>query len=153
MVPENARLIERQKKDVLIVDDDDPIRELVTHVLLQRGLTCDRASDGIEALEKLEQASYTVILLDLMMPRMDGISVVSHLRQEVVGAVERPIVFLMTASPPREELIGTADIVQAVFAKPFDIVRLSNVVTDCIAAARNGQIQLKGPNALDGFDR
>ena len=62
-------------KDVLIVDDDEDVRTVVCTALTHGGLTCDTAADGVYALECLETSRYRVVLLDLVMPRLDGTGV------------------------------------------------------------------------------
>ena len=57
---------------ILIVEDDVAIRGMLTAALGREALTVDTACDGIAALEKLATAAYAVIIVDLMMPRMDG---------------------------------------------------------------------------------
>ena len=58
---------------VLVVDDEEGIREIVCSVLRQRGNICDQASDGPEALEKLSQGKYDAAVIDFSMPKMNGI--------------------------------------------------------------------------------
>src|SRR5438045_5558734 len=85
-------------KDVLIVDDDDAIRRLLGTALTRAGLTCDTAADGVFALEHLTEKSYAVMLLDMMMPRLDGAGVLHEIRSRQLSDVERPIVLLVTAA-------------------------------------------------------
>ncbi|HEY6844163.1 MAG TPA: response regulator, partial [Thermoanaerobaculia bacterium] len=66
-------------KRVLVVDDDAEIRELLASVLRRRGLTADVAADGAEALDLLRQNIYSVVLLDLLMPNIDGFAVLGEL--------------------------------------------------------------------------
>ncbi len=58
---------------VLVVDDEEGIREIVSSVLGQRGNICDQASDGQEALEKLSREKYDAAVIDFSMPKMNGI--------------------------------------------------------------------------------
>jgi serine phosphatase RsbU (regulator of sigma subunit) len=59
---------------VLVVDDDDMIRLAVTQVLRRDGCLCSQAADGLEALEALQDQDFEVLLTDLSMPRMDGLT-------------------------------------------------------------------------------
>ncbi len=70
--------------DVLIVDDDDIVKHVITSVLDNKGLNVRTASNGIEALEQLSTFTPQVILLDLMMPRMDGLTLLEHLESDAV---------------------------------------------------------------------
>lgn len=68
-------------KKILIVDDDAALRKNIAEVLTQAGYEHDEAVNGIEALEKAETTEYDVVLLDYLMPRMDGMEVLSNLRK------------------------------------------------------------------------
>lgn len=60
--------------DVLVVDDDPQIRSFIVNILSSKGQRCDEASDGIEALKMFEEKRYDVIISDIVMPGMDGIT-------------------------------------------------------------------------------
>ncbi|HBW86793.1 MAG TPA: DNA-binding response regulator, partial [Crocinitomicaceae bacterium] len=57
---------------ILIVDDETDIRELLKYNLEKEGYICDTAVDGVDALEKIKINKPSLILLDVMMPKMDG---------------------------------------------------------------------------------
>ncbi len=65
---------------ILIVDDDALLRHLARLVLAPEGMVCDEASDGAEALEKVQQQSFDLVLLDIDMPRLAGTEVLRRLR-------------------------------------------------------------------------
>ncbi|PRP94062.1 Alginate biosynthesis transcriptional regulatory protein AlgB [Enhygromyxa salina] len=67
---------------ILVVDDEDGLREFMTEVLEDEGHEVDQAADGVEALAKLEAAAYQLVLSDLKMPRMGGMEVVRRVRSE-----------------------------------------------------------------------
>lgn len=66
---------------VLLVDDDMIFRRLSTKLLQVAGCTIDVASDGLEAITKLGSRSYDIVLMDIMMPKLDGISATRNIRQ------------------------------------------------------------------------
>ena len=78
------------KGKILVVDDDSSIRLLVSDVLTDQGLTVSTAASGEEALKRLEEESFDLILLDIMMKGMDGLEVCRRVRDRV----ECPILFL-----------------------------------------------------------
>jgi CheY-like chemotaxis protein len=125
----------KPEKDVLIVDDDDAIRGMMKAALERCGLSCGAAVDGLDALNQIKVARYAVILLDLMMPRLDGRGVIGHLRTE---PGERPIVIVMTAFPERDHPALDGTLVQAVVRKPFDLHNLANLLHDCVISRRSG---------------
>jgi len=69
-------------KKVLIVDDDPFNLDLLDQELIEEDYTIERAGDGEEALKKVESFLPDVVLLDYMMPKMNGIEVLKHLRQD-----------------------------------------------------------------------
>jgi CheY-like chemotaxis protein len=67
-------------KKILIAEDDFPSRELLAEVLFEWGYEVVQASDGIEALEKIEKTIPDLVLLDIQMPLLDGFAVVAKIR-------------------------------------------------------------------------
>jgi len=67
---------------VLLVDDDQDFTDTLSTRMKSRGLSVDTAASGSEALEKIKAGSYCAIILDLVMPRMDGIETLKHLLKE-----------------------------------------------------------------------
>ena len=127
-----------EKKDVLVVDDDEAIRNLIRIAMIRAGLTCDTASDGLEALARVSSsAQYSVVLTDLMMPRLDGASFVEELAALDRSSNERPVVLIMTAFPDGERLPVVGDLVHAVIRKPFDVEDLAELVHTCIEMRRS----------------
>lgn len=120
------------RQEVLVVEDDLPIRRLVKMVLERHGLRVDVASDGVEAEGKLRSSEYDAIVLDLMMPRLDGFAFLSHLEAEDPARLKR-IIITSAASPAliRERLhVEPFDILP----KPFDISELADRVDACLHA-------------------
>jgi CheY-like chemotaxis protein len=105
----------QRERRALVVDDDDAIRTMVSKILEREHYHVDGARDGAEAIERLKTGGYDLILLDLMMPRVDGYSVLSHLRNERPDLLRNVIV--MTALTPHE----VEEPVSGVLQKPFDV--------------------------------
>lgn len=120
----------RLEKRILIVDDDDAIRALLMTVLRRRGFRVDTARNGIEALERLAACRYSLIVLDLMMPRMNGHEVLAHLSSLPANA--RPFVIVLTAG--LEVRNFDTSLVVGTIQKPFDIELLIDTVTGCLGA-------------------
>jgi len=57
---------------ILVVDDEERIRHLLSIMLTRRGYTVDQAGDGIQALEMIKETPFDMIITDIKMPRMDG---------------------------------------------------------------------------------
>lgn len=107
------------RSDVLIVDDDPPIRALLRQVFKRIGMEAREARDGVEAISHVEENVPRLILLDLMMPRMNGWEVLETLRER--GLLERvPVVVLTAVGSQRTEGLKAYG-VRAVLSKPFEI--------------------------------
>ena len=122
--------MDKAEKRVLIVDDDDAIRALLMTILRRRGFDVDVARNGAEALERLTRCHYALMLLDLMMPKVNGWEVLA----EIAGhdRETRPVVIVLTAGSEPRDL--NADLVAGTMRKPFDVELLLDSVTACIAA-------------------
>ena len=81
-------------KKIMVVDDDLYIRELYEEVLKDEGYTVDTASDGEDALNKLKLGGYDIVLLDIMMPKLDGLGVMDALNKAQPQIKNGPIILL-----------------------------------------------------------
>ena len=115
---------------VLIVDDDEEIRSLLQDMLIEEGFRVDTARDGQEALDLLEHESGWIILLDIMMPNVDGREVIRRL-QASQKLREQNRVALMSAGGrlAQERLHLATDVVEALLPKPFDLEDVLAVVS------------------------
>ena len=116
------------KKRVLVVDDDDAIRAMVERVLKREQYEVESARDGFEAIEKLTRNDYTTVLLDLMMPRVDGHGVLRYLEERP----KAPPVIVMTANLQGAHETASAPPVFRILSKPFDIRQLVSHVDECV---------------------
>lgn len=112
---------------VLITDDDPGIRGLLQAMTLMTGCTVETAANGIEALEKMRSRSFDLLLLDLMMPLMNGYDVVDRMKE----MDSRPAVIVLTAShggdpSTTERLDGR--VVSSILRKPFDVDAASDFI-------------------------
>ena len=73
-------MTEKQRR-ILVVDDEQTVRDFLQRVLETAGYTVITASNGLEALEKMSQFDINLVLLDIMMPGLDGFEVLDHMRQ------------------------------------------------------------------------
>jgi two-component system chemotaxis response regulator CheY len=126
------------EKRVLVVDDDDAIRALLCTILRRRGLPVDSARNGAEALARCESCRYAVVLLDLMMPQVNGYEVLNAFAKR--RREDRPLILVLTAGAEPHNL--SADLVAGTIRKPFDV----EMIVDSISAALT---TLAGRNQLD----
>ncbi len=122
------------KGRVLVVDDEPAIRALVAKIVERAGFPVDAAADGAEAIEKVNQTDYAVIVLDLMMPGVSGYEFVDFLQQR---GGKRPSVIVITAAA-EASLTRQLDpgVVHSIVRKPFDINVLADLVTAAAMAAQ-----------------
>lgn len=135
-------MLPAEKGRVLVVDDEPAIRALVAKIVERAGFSVDVAADGQEAVEKVGQNDYAVIVLDLMMPAMSGYEFVEFLQQR---GGKRPSVIVITAAA-EASLTRQLDpsIVHSIVRKPFDI----NVLADLVTAAASATPAADDANVL-----
>ncbi|HDX9630207.1 TPA: response regulator transcription factor [Bacillus cereus] len=105
---------------ILIVDDDKEIRNLISVYLENEGLKTQKAEDAIEALELLEEKRFDLIILDVMMPNMDGIEACMKIREER----NMPIIMLSAKSEDIDKIQGLATGADDYLSKPFNPLEL-----------------------------
>jgi len=84
-------------KHILLVDDDESLRQMYTLILTKAGYQLTTANDGVDGLAKAHEGGYDLILLDLMMPNLDGIGFLKGLKQEAPKKPNGPVVVLSNA--------------------------------------------------------
>jgi CheY-like chemotaxis protein/anti-sigma regulatory factor (Ser/Thr protein kinase) len=116
---------------VLIVDDDADFRDLLQSILGGAGYRTGLASDGREALERLDRESFDVILLDIWMPRMNGLEMLTELRARWL----LPKVIVMSGDNQPETLLSAVrEQAYQYITKPFQPSELLDMVADVLAA-------------------
>jgi CheY-like chemotaxis protein len=118
-----------EAKRILVADDDASIRHLLGNLARREKLAVDCVSDGIEAIEKLRQNEYAVILLDLMMPRMDGFEVIEYLRAH--PGKTKPVVLVITAYADQKFKEVDPSVVAGVIRKPFEVSEIGFLIRLC----------------------
>ena len=105
-------------KRILIVDDDDEIRELLEFDIAQSGYFVDTASDGKEGLNKVLNNSYDLVILDVMMPKMNGFDVCKNIRQAKLAI---PVLMLTAKGTIDDKTVGFDCGADDYLVKPFDV--------------------------------
>ncbi len=120
---------------VLVVDDDENALEILTRMLAREGHTVSSARSGPEALKLLETRSFEVILLDVMMPGMDGFEVCEALRKD--ARLQKVPVVLLTAKDDLESRVRGMELgVAKYLTKPVDRMELLTTVQEQLHASR-----------------
>ena len=123
---------DRNVPHVLIVDDDDGVQTLMRALLVRRDVNVDSASDGDAALRKLRERSYDSIVLDLMLPKMNGFEVVRDLKARSPEMLKRTIVVTAASNLTLRDF-KDSELVRRVMRKPFDINDFIDEVLACAA--------------------
>jgi DNA-binding response OmpR family regulator len=105
---------------VLVVDDDRAIREAIGIYLRNEGMTVLEAGDGVEALEQLEKREVHLIVMDIMMPRLDGIAATFRIRE----SKNIPIIMLSAKTEDTDKVLGLSIGADDYVTKPFNPVEL-----------------------------
>ena len=106
-------------RSILVVDDEEVTREILQILLEMEGFTVFAAADGLEALEKVAECRPDLIILDLMMPRLDGLGVCKQLRAQPETA-DLAIILLSGNSQDRAVTAGLRAGANAYLMKPID---------------------------------
>ncbi len=121
-------------KRALVCEDDAAIRSLVKAVVTREGFAVDVATDGHEALARLEENSYDILILDLMMPNLDGYGVIRSLREKQPSFLKRVIVMTAASNALREEF---PERICTLLPKPFDISQLTETLRGCMRSCED----------------
>jgi CheY-like chemotaxis protein len=136
-----------EKPFVLLADDNEATCTLIT-ALLQSDFVIDIATDGGDAVEKLTTRQYAAILLDLLMPHVDGYAVLDHLKHQRPDLLRR--VLVVTASLSAKQMQRVREYgVFGVIAKPFEVDALQSAVHE--VAAESAALPMRGPLLSSGM--
>ncbi len=112
--------MQQEPRSILVVDDDEAIRQMVATILVEEGYQIEMAQNGEEAMRLVRQKPFDLVVLDILMPVMDGWEVASRmLTEEKTRHI--PIVFLTALSSYTDQLKGWRMGCFDYITKPFDI--------------------------------
>ncbi len=119
---------------VLVADDEQVIRELFTKFLGSRGYTVSTAVDGLDAMEKIKRGDYNMLLLDLKMPRMGGMEVLSSIKEIRKDIIIIVITGYASIDTAKEAIrLGCFDYI----TKPLDIEETEAVIRNAFEVKRH----------------
>ncbi|HEX7809157.1 MAG TPA: response regulator [Thermoanaerobaculia bacterium] len=108
----------------LVVEDDPAIRRLVEKLLTRHNIAIDTAADGRMAMEKLRSNDYSVMVLDLMVPEINGFEVIEFLKREQLHV---PVAVVSAVSQQALTKLDL-DVVKLVISKPFDVDEFTKAI-------------------------
>lgn len=123
---------------ILIVEDEIAIRDLLKISLSAQGYQCECASDGEMAADLLEEKKYDLVLLDVMLPKIDGYELLEYIKQ----TTEIPVIFITAKSQTKDKIKGLTQGADDYITKPFEmgeliarveaVLRRFHKTSDCI---------------------
>ena len=117
---------------ILVVDDEDETRLMLRILLELKGFRVEEAVDGLDALKKVHEVNPEVMILDVMMPNMDGLTVCRRLRSQ--PATETlPVIMLSGKTHLSADVEGLAAGANAYMSKPADVKKLVETVNHLLA--------------------
>ena len=119
----------KRMEDILVVDDEEGIVEVLTAVLGESGYTVATACDGQEALHTMENRKFGLVITDIYMPRMDGLTLLRTIKEK---SPELPVVIIaaLGVGESLEEIKRCK--AEGFLQKPFDIDTVKKVVDDLL---------------------
>ena len=115
---------------ILIADDEEALRELLREQLSAQGYTIDEAPDGEVAVEKLQKEKYDLAILDINMPRKNGLEVLKHIREQKLPMRVIMLTGRLGFSVGSESILLGAD---EYITKPFDLDYLEMAIKKVLA--------------------
>lgn len=109
---------------IYVVEDDKSIRDLVMYVLKEKGYDVKGFEDGLEIVEKIKTEEVEPLLLDVMLPELDGIEILKKIRE----FSDLPIILLTARSDEMDKVMGLESGADDYITKPFSILELSSRV-------------------------
>ena len=110
---------EKKMIKILIVEDEEPISNLIRINLRKAGYLCDCAFDGLEAADRMAEGGYDLILLDIMLPKIDGYELLEYAK-----TLDLPVIFITAMGTLNHKVKGLRQGADDYITKPFEIVEL-----------------------------
>jgi CheY-like chemotaxis protein len=131
-------MMREQRGQVLVVDDDGVVREILGTALRQKSLLYDEAGDGAEAIRLLGENAYSVVLLDMLMPGVDGLEVLDAI--DHLGA-NAPVVLVVSGAD--RTVLDQIDSrrIHGIVKKPFDPQEIAEIVATCAEIRGRGTFE------------
>jgi DNA-binding response OmpR family regulator len=128
----------KHKTSILIVEDEAPIRSGLEDVFVYHGYAVDSAEDGPSGLQKALRGTFDLVLLDIMLPGMDGFEVCNRIREQDLG---QPIIMLTAKTADEDIIQGLSLGADDYIAKPFSVTELVLRVKAVLRRSGAGQSQ------------
>jgi DNA-binding response OmpR family regulator len=129
---------------ILVVDDDEPTRRLLRELLTMEGYTVEEAPDGPTAITKVSGLHPDLVLLDVMMPGLDGLDVLAHVRR----TSDVPVILLTAKDDENDRIVGLRLGADDYVGKPFSpaevVARIATVLRRTVAPRAHTALEFDG---------
>src|SRR5215207_5380741 len=133
---------------ILLVDDEDAVQKLLSYPLERDGFRVVHARDGEEALARFAEEDVDLVVLDLMLPRLDGLEVCKRLRAESTV----PIIMLTARDDELDKVLGLELGADDYITKPFSIREIRSRVRALLRRAATPHVREDGDEVIDAGD-
>ncbi|MCP4114695.1 MAG: response regulator transcription factor [Desulfobacteraceae bacterium] len=123
---------------LLFVEDDEKLSKFVITGLKQSGFTVDHASDGVDGLHLAMTESYDMVVLDIMLPGMDGLRIVEQMRKH---DIDTPVIFLSAKRSTEDRIKGLYSGADDYLTKPFSYLELLARIQTLLRRTKGGKIE------------
>jgi DNA-binding response OmpR family regulator len=124
---------------ILLVDDDEPIRVLITALCRRAGIEVHCAGDGQTAISMLRKRPYAAVLLDLLLPKVNGFEVLREVRSFAPALLSRTILITAASEATLRDFDGGGSLVM--LRKPFDIDDLMDALISCTSCGDASSVE------------
>ena len=108
---------------ILIAEDEEPIANLIRMNLKKAGYACECAYDGQEAADRMEEGHYDLLLLDIMLPKINGYELMEYAK-----SIQLPVIFITAMDSTENKVKGLKMGAEDYLAKPFEIGRMLHIL-------------------------
>jgi len=121
--------VERKQKKILVVEDDQNLNKLVSYNLSKNGYVVESVFDGISAKDKLAGDVFDVVVLDIMLPGIDGFRICEYIKEDA-KAYKTFVVVLTARGEPLDKIYGNIVGADYYLTKPFSVAKLMDIVKE-----------------------
>ncbi|WP_067218753.1 response regulator [Marinomonas gallaica] len=131
---------------ILVVEDDTSLGDGLCVALKREGFTADWLTDGLQAMQAIEQETFDLVILDLGLPRMDGMSILTKIREKAIAVP----VLVLTARDGIDDRVGGLDAgADDYVVKPFDLVEIMARIRAIVRRSKGRAVSLITHNDIE----
>lgn len=121
--------VEKKQKKILVVEDDQSLNKLISYNLSKNGYTVESVFNGISAKDKLAGDVFDVVVLDIMLPGIDGFRICEYIKEDT-KAYKTFVVVLTARAESLDKIYGNIIGVDCYLTKPFSVAKLMDIVKE-----------------------